>query len=96
MGANDASHSGSFIVNNPTIQFPDYAYVLGVAGYYNPLEWWYASTGALDAHRDVRETGPWTALHKKDGDFQVVISDKAGVEYASVKVCISLEQVMQS
>lgn len=57
------------LVNNPTIPFPVYA--LGVAAYYNPLEWWYASAGAVDAQNDVRETGLRTGLHKEDYFFYI-------------------------
>jgi porin len=57
------------LVNNPTIPFPSYA--LGAAGYYNPLEWWYASAGVVDAQNDVRETGLRTAFHKEDYFFYI-------------------------
>jgi porin len=61
----------SAFVNNPTIPFPDYAYAVGVAGYYNPLEWWYASAGAFDAQSDVRETGLRTAFYREDYFFYI-------------------------
>jgi len=57
------------LVNNPTIPFPDYA--LGIAGFYNPIEWWYASAGVVDAQNDMRETGFRTALHKEDYFFYI-------------------------
>jgi porin len=60
--------NGAF-VNNPTIPFPDYA--LGVAGYYNPIEWWYVSAGAADAQNDARETGLRTTFHEQDYFFYV-------------------------
>lgn len=60
--------NGAF-VNNPTIPFPDYA--LGVAGYYNPVEGWYVSAGAVDAQNDARETGLRTAFHGEDYFFYV-------------------------
>jgi porin len=59
------------LVNNPTIPFPDNAYALGAAGYYNPIEWWYASLGAFDAQSDIRETGLSTSLHKEDYFFYI-------------------------
>ena len=62
--------NGAF-VNNPTIRFPDNAYSLGFAGYYNPIEWWYASVGAFDAQSDIRETGTRTALHEEDYFFYI-------------------------
>jgi len=57
------------LVNNPTIPLPDYA--LGAAGYYNPVEDWYLSAGAVDAQNDARETGLRTAFHKEDYFFYV-------------------------
>ncbi len=57
------------LVNNPTIPFPDYA--LGAAGYYNPIEWWYLSAGAVDAQNDARETGFSTAFHEEDYFFYI-------------------------
>lgn len=69
--AND--ESGQFLsgalVNNPTIPFPDYG--LGAVLYWNPVEWWYASIGAIDAQTDGRETGFRTAFHKEDYFFYV-------------------------
>ena len=59
----------SAFVNNPTIPFPDYA--LGVSIFYNPVEWWYASAGVVDAQNDLRETGFRTALHKEDYFFYI-------------------------
>jgi porin len=60
--------NGAF-VNNPTIPFPDYA--LGLAGYYGPVDWWYASAGVVDAQNDARETGFSTTFHKEDYFFYV-------------------------
>lgn len=57
------------LVNNPTIPFPDYA--LGVAGYYNPVERWYLSAGAVDAQNDARETGLRTAFYGEDYFFYI-------------------------
>ena len=57
------------LVSNPTIPFPDYA--LGVAGYYHPIEWWYASAGLVDAQNDARETGFRTTFHDEDYFFYV-------------------------
>ncbi len=59
----------SALVNNPTIPFPDYA--LGVAVFYNPIEWWYVSAGVVDAQYDARETGFNTAFRKEDYFFYV-------------------------
>ncbi len=52
------------LVNNPTIPFPDFG--LGVVVYWNPVEWWYASVGAMDAQADGRETGFRTTFHDED------------------------------
>lgn len=60
--------NGAF-VNNPTIPFPDYA--LGLAAYYNPLEWWYTSAGVVDAQNDFRETGFRTTFNDEDYFFYV-------------------------
>jgi porin len=57
------------LVNNPTIPFPDYA--VGVAGLYNPVEWWYASAAVVDAQNDARETGLQTTFHDEDYFFYV-------------------------
>lgn len=37
----------SALGNNPTIPFPDYG--LGAIVYWNPVAWWYASAGVIDA-----------------------------------------------
>ena len=58
------------LVNNPTIPLPNYA--LGVAGYYNPIEGWYLSAGAVDAQNDARETGLRTTFYKEDYFFYIV------------------------
>ncbi|HUU17340.1 MAG TPA: carbohydrate porin [Sedimentisphaerales bacterium] len=52
------------LVNNPTIPFPDFG--LGIVVYWNPVEWWYASVGAIDAQADGRETGFRTTFHDED------------------------------
>lgn len=57
------------LVNNPTIPFPDYA--LGVACFYNPVDWWYTSAGVVDAQNDARETGFKTTFHDEDYFFYV-------------------------
>jgi porin len=57
------------LVNNPTIPFPVYA--LGLAGYYNPAEWWYVSAGVVDAQNDLRETGFRTTFHGEDYFFYI-------------------------
>jgi porin len=57
------------LVNNPTIPFPVYA--LGVAGFYNPIDWWYAAAGVLDAQNDARETGFRTTFHGEDYFFYI-------------------------
>ncbi|MBW7992406.1 MAG: carbohydrate porin [Planctomycetes bacterium] len=59
----------SALVNNPTIPFPDKG--LGVVFYWNPIEWWYASVGAIDAQADARETGFNTAFKDQDYFFFV-------------------------
>jgi porin len=59
----------SALVNNPTIPFPDYA--LGLAGYYNPVQWWYLSAGVVDAQNDLRETGFRTTFHGEDYFFYI-------------------------
>jgi porin len=59
----------SALVNNPTIPFPDYA--LGLAGYYNPVEWWYLSAGLVDAQNDLKETGFRTTFHGEDYFFYI-------------------------
>lgn len=69
--AND--ETGQFLngalVNNPTIAFPDFG--LGAVVYWNPVEWWYASVGAIDARADGRETGFRTTFHGEDYFFYV-------------------------
>jgi porin len=69
--AND--ETGQFLngalVNNPTIPFPDNG--LGLIFYYNPIEWWYASAGTIDAQADARETGFNTAFKQEDYFFFV-------------------------
>lgn len=60
--------NGAF-VNNPTIPFPIYA--LGVAAYYNPVEWWYTSAGIVDAQNDARETGFRTTFYGEDYFFYI-------------------------
>ncbi len=69
--AND--ETGQFLsgalVNNPTIPFPDKG--LGLVVYWNPIEWWYASVGAIDAQADARETGFNTAFKREDYFFYV-------------------------
>ena len=69
--ANDetAQFLNSALVNNPTIPFPDFG--LGVIVYYNPVEWWYASVGVIDAQADGRETGFRTTFHDEDYFFYV-------------------------
>lgn len=69
--ANDETgqFSNGALVNNPTIPFPDYG--LGAIVYWNPVEWWYASVGVIDAQTDARETGFRTAFHKEDYFFYV-------------------------
>jgi porin len=57
------------LVNNPTIPFPDYA--LGLAGFYSPIKWWYASAGVVDAQNDFRETGFSTTFHDEDYFFYI-------------------------
>lgn len=59
----------SALINNPTIPFPDYG--LGAVLYWNPIEWWYASVGVVDAQGDARETGFRTAFHGEDYFFYV-------------------------
>lgn len=69
--AND--ETGQFLngalVNNPTIPMPDMG--LGAVVYWNPVEWWYASIGAIDAQADARESGFRTAFHGEDNFFYV-------------------------
>lgn len=69
--ANDetAQFTNGALVNNPTIPFPDYG--LGAIVYWNPIEWWYASIGVIDAQADGRETGLRTAFHDQDYFFYV-------------------------
>jgi porin len=55
------------LVNNPTIPMPDMG--LGAVLYWNPIEWWYASIGAIDAQADARESGFRTAFHGEDNFF---------------------------
>jgi porin len=59
----------SALVNNPTIPFPDKG--IGAVVYWNPIEWWYASVGAIDAQADARETGFNTAFKRQDYFFFV-------------------------
>ena len=59
----------SALVNNPTIPFPDYA--LGIAAFYNPVRWWYASAAAVDAQNDARETGFRTTFGDEDYFFYI-------------------------
>jgi porin len=59
----------SALVNNPTIPFPVYA--LGVAGFYNPIDWWYAAASVLDAQNDPRETGFRTTFYGEDYFFYI-------------------------
>ena len=59
----------SALVNNPTIPFPDKG--IGVVFYWNPIEWWYASVGAIDSQGDARETGFNTAFKDQDYYFYV-------------------------
>ncbi len=69
--AND--ETGQFLngalVNNPTIPFPDQG--IGAIAYYNPIEWWYASAGLVDAQADNRETGFNTAFSEEDYFFYI-------------------------
>ena len=69
--AND--ETGQFLnaalVNNSTIPFPDKG--LGAVLYWNPIEWWYASAGVVDAQADARETGFNTAFTDEDYFFYV-------------------------
>ena len=69
--ANDetAQFLNGALVNNSTIPFPDKG--LGAILYWNPIEWWYASVGVVDAQADARETGFRTAFHKEDYFFYV-------------------------
>jgi porin len=57
------------LVNNPTIPFPDYA--LGAAVLVAPVDWWYVSAAAADAHADGRETGFGTAFHGEAHYFSI-------------------------
>ncbi len=59
----------SALVNNPTIPFP--AQGIGAVLYWNPIEWWYASVGAIDSQGDARETGFNTAFKDQDYYFFV-------------------------
>ncbi|MHC4680845.1 MAG: carbohydrate porin, partial [Planctomycetota bacterium] len=67
--ANDetAQFLNGALVNNPTIPFPEMG--LGAVLYWNPVEWWYASVGAIDAQGDPREAGFHTAFHGQDYFF---------------------------
>lgn len=69
--ANDetAQFFNSALVNNPTVPFPDVG--LGAVIYWNPIEWWYSSVGAIDAQADGRETGFRTTFHDEDYFFYV-------------------------
>ncbi len=57
------------LVNNPTIPFPDYG--LGIAIFYNPVDWFYCSAGIADAQADYRETGFNTAFHDESYFFYI-------------------------
>ncbi len=57
------------LVNNLTIPFPSEG--LGIAGFYNPVKWWYISAGIADAQADVRETGFRTTFRGKDYFFSI-------------------------
>ena len=67
--ANDetAQFLNGALVNNPTIPMPDMG--LGAVLYWNPVESWYASIGAIDAQADARETGFKTAFTNEDYFF---------------------------
>ncbi len=67
--ANDetAQFLNGALVNNPTIPMPDMG--LGAILYWNPVESWYASIGAIDAQADARETGFRTAFTGEDYFF---------------------------
>lgn len=67
--ANDetAQFLNGALVNNPTIPMPDMG--IGAVLYWNPVEWWYASIGAIDAQADARESGFRTAFHGEDNFF---------------------------
>jgi len=69
--ANDETSQflNSALVNNPTIPFPDYG--LGAVLHWNPIEWWYASIGIVDAQSDARETGFRTAFGGEDYFFYI-------------------------
>jgi len=56
--------------NNPTIPLPEMG--LGAVLYWNPVESWYASIGAIDAQADLRETGFGTAFTDEDYFFYAV------------------------
>ena len=57
------------LVNNPTIPFPDNG--LGVAFFYELIDFWYLSAAAADAQSDIRETGFNTAFHNEDYFFYI-------------------------
>jgi len=67
--ANDetAQFLNGALVNNPTIPMPDMG--LGAVLYWNPIESWYASIGAIDAQADARETGFRTTFTGEDYFF---------------------------
>jgi len=69
--ANDETSQflNSALVNNPTIPLPDYA--LGLAAFYNPVDWWYVAAGVVDAQNDYRETGFRTTFHDEDYFFYI-------------------------
>ncbi len=70
--ANDEASQfmNSALVNNPTIPFPDYG--LGLAIFYNPVDWFYFSIGVADAQADFRETGFNTAFHGENYFFYIL------------------------
>lgn len=51
------------LVNNPAVPLPDKG--LGAVLFVNPVNWWYAAAGAVDAEADARTSGFNTAF---DGD----------------------------
>jgi len=69
--ANDetAQFLNSALVNNPTIPFPENG--LGLAGYFQLRQRWYAAAGLADARADARETGFNTAFHGRSDFFGI-------------------------
>jgi porin len=57
------------LVNNPTMPFPDNG--LGVAFFYEFIDFWYLSAAAADAQSDIRETGFNTAFRNEDYFFYI-------------------------